>query len=167
MAQLQQHWTHGFEAPNFAHNAHLKLPTPKPATTIHLPTPTLLDLLNPTPADETFMFNHPDPYGAHEMLGEDEEDKETDNGEVAPTAASNIPPPFAAFVPTVPHITRGARRLQIESLIDLSNARLLARYTPKAEQTSSEHTTKVPIQKTSGKPMEWVKETWSMSDITF
>jgi hypothetical protein len=93
----------------------LKLPTPKPATTIHLPTPTLLDLLNPMPADETFMFNHPDPYGAHEMLDEDEKD-EAGDGEftaVAPTTALNIPLPFAAFVPAVPRITRGAFKSKI------------------------------------------------------
>ena len=61
MAQLQQHWTYGLEAPAYTHQTHLKLPKQNALAPIQLPTPRLADLLNPTPANDEVIFNHPDP----------------------------------------------------------------------------------------------------------
>ena len=170
MAQLQQHWTRGLNTPKFTHNAHLKLPKTKPATTIHLPTPTLADLLNPTAADEEFMFNHPDPYGALEMSEEEEDEEGTSvdasGTQPAPTTATTTATTTtapAASAPTI-QIIRGARRLQIDDLIDLSNVSLLKRYLPDAERAPPAST---PTLKPSGKAKEWVKESFSMTDLSF
>lgn len=110
MAQLQDHWTYGLESPAYTHSAVLHLPKPEIVPkTIHLPAPTLQDLLNPLTANnDESVFITSDPYGAESL--EDDESEAEDLG---------------------PVITRGSQveRLEIEKLVDLANPRLLARYT--------------------------------------
>lgn len=170
MAQLQQHWTCSLDTPKFMHNAHLKLLKTKPATTIHLPTPTLTDLLNPTAADKEFMFNHPDPYGALEMSDEEEDEEGTSmdasSTQPVPTTTTTTPTTTTAPAASTPaiQITCGAHRLHIDDLIDLSNVSLLKRYVPYAERAPPVST---PTPKPSGKAKEWVKESFSMTDLWF
>ena len=45
MAQLHDHWTYGLDTPKSTHTAALHLPRLKPSC-VHLPTPTLQDLMN-------------------------------------------------------------------------------------------------------------------------
>ncbi|KAF7327065.1 hypothetical protein MKEN_00281800 [Mycena kentingensis (nom. inval.)] len=111
MAQLQQHWTYGLEAPKTTHTARLALPDALPTTgkPTYLPTPRLDDLLNPaTDADmatdaarfEESLFNAPDPYHLESLSDDDEDDD-------AP-----------AVKPMEPEIMRGAPRLGIENLVN-------------------------------------------------
>ncbi|KAJ7599433.1 hypothetical protein C8J56DRAFT_1158345 [Mycena floridula] len=105
MIQLQHHWTYGLNKPEYTHSAKLDLPkSDRKYEVIEKPTPTLADLLNPVLGDEDLLFNHPDPYGVGAL---DSDDEEVD-------------------VPQV--VRRTGLRLEIEDLIDLSNANLLARY---------------------------------------
>lgn len=79
LAQLQQYWVHGLASFTSAHTAHLQLPTaPRPPdsayTSTSLPAPTLMDLLNPLPAEEELLFNPPDPYGVSQLDNDDADD---------------------------------------------------------------------------------------------
>ena len=80
MAQLQQHWTYGLDAPQYSHSTCLTLPKTKSSTTVVRPTPTLADLLNPVTNDDLdnteYLFNHPDPYG---MIAADNRDDDSDS----------------------------------------------------------------------------------------
>ena len=62
MAQLQQHWTYGLDAPQYSHTTRLTLPKAKPSTTIVRPTPTLADLLNPVASSDV-----DDPRGSRDL----------------------------------------------------------------------------------------------------
>jgi hypothetical protein len=135
MAQLQQYWRYGFTNPKYSHTATLTLPKTKPlAQPIQLPTPTLNDLLNPTPADsEESIFMLSDPYGAQAL--DDEEDDEDSEDEDSPT------------------ITRTSiERLQIDDLVDLSTPKLLARFieSPVSNNSTSKH---APL--TNSAPSKW------------
>ncbi|KAJ7599779.1 hypothetical protein C8J56DRAFT_1037389 [Mycena floridula] len=114
MAQLQDHWTHGLDTPEYTHSAHLKLHKNDTPAVLQLLTPTLADLLNPVDlaaGDEELLFNHPNPYNFGGM--EDDDDPDDDTLSVI--------------------IHRGSGRLNIEAYIDLSNKRLLNRYDGKSE----------------------------------
>jgi len=74
MAQLHDHWTYGLDAPKSTHTAALHLPTLKPSC-VHLPAPTLQDLMNPSSASDKLEeppFICDDPYGTP-MLDDDED----------------------------------------------------------------------------------------------
>ncbi|KAF7314722.1 hypothetical protein MKEN_00946200 [Mycena kentingensis (nom. inval.)] len=136
MAQLQQHWTYGLAAPETKHTARLDLPEALPASgnVSYLPTPRLDDLLNPaTDADftadaarmEEQLFNPADPYDLKSLSdGEDDEDDDEEEEE--------------------PMVIRGAPRLAIEDLVNLTNPRLLARYEGKKLTPSVPDTTQTP-----------------------
>lgn len=154
LAQLQQHWTYGLEDPTYTHSASLQLPKANPSSVIHLPAPTLKDLLNPTTADENLLFNHPDPYGA-ELLSDGEE---SDDDSESP---ADTPPLI---------VTRGESllRLEIDTLVDLTNAKLLARYSESKDAGKGKGKSKgkaapdvVPVD------APWVGEQWAGRDIDF
>jgi hypothetical protein len=105
MAQLHDYWTYGLDAPKSTHTATLHLPMSTPSH-VHLPAPTLQDLMNPSSASDEVeepSFICDDPYGTA-MLDDDDDDE--------------------------PIITRGlaVERLEIEKLVDLANSKLVARY---------------------------------------
>ncbi|KAF7980497.1 hypothetical protein HWV62_37998 [Athelia sp. TMB] len=149
LAQLQQHWTYGFEDPTYTHTASLRLPKANPSSAIHLPAPTLQDLLNPTAADEDLLFNHPDPYGAEFLNDGDESDSDEDT--------STSPPIVTRSDPVL--------RLEIESIVDLTNARLLARYAGPTKTGKEKETVTPDVEPTSGSP--WVAEEWASNNLDF
>lgn len=157
LAQLQQHWTHGLEDPTYTHTASLRLPKANPSSAIHLPAPTLKDLLNPTTADEDLLFNHPDPYGA-EFLNDGEESDEDEDDSASPPIA----PPI---------ITRGdsVLKLEIDKLVDLTNSKLLARYSDSKGAGKGKEKGKGKGKATDVVPVDspWVDEQWAAHDIQF
>lgn len=146
LAQLHQHWTHGLEGPTYKHAASLNLPRANPSSAIHLPSPTLKDLLNPTTADEGLLFNHPDPYGA-EFLNDGESDDDD------PSVLSPI-------------TTRGQSvpRLEIDKLLDLTSEKLIARYSD-GKGTGKTRARAVPEAVPVASP--WVGEDWAKQDFDF
>jgi hypothetical protein len=150
MAQLYDHWTYGLDAPKSKHSANIQLPKARiAATAIHLPSPTLQDLLNPnddSSEDPKFIFD--DPYGA-KFLADSDDDSNSDNK-------------------YVPIITRGAlERLEIDNLIDLSNSKLVARY---SESSSLHPAAAVQSAKPTRRPTtasaasEWTNQNWAAKD---
>ena len=106
MAKLQDYWRYGLGSPRSEQSATLKLPKAPKSTSVHLPTPTLKDLLNPAPPNEEPEFLTADPYGVQALSTE--EDDEGD-GSVIICDSDLI-------------------RLKIEDLIDLQNTKLQSHY---------------------------------------
>ena len=75
MAKLQDYWRYGLGSPGSEHSATLKLPKAPKSTSVHLPAPTLQNLLNPAPPNEEPEFLIADPYGV-QALGAEEDDEE-------------------------------------------------------------------------------------------
>ena len=145
MAQLQQHWTYGLEAPSYSHQAHLKLPKKDTHGQIQLPTPKLADLLNPSPANEDIIFNQPDPYDLDVLIDPDDEVDDSD--------ANNTD--------SMPHIIRGGSRLDIEGTVDLLNKNLVDRFDGKP-------TAPKPVEKQkTGKPLNWQPENYDANTVDF
>jgi hypothetical protein len=153
MAQLYDHWMYGLNAPKSKHSANLQLPKARiAATAIHLPSPTLQDLLNPnddSSEDPEFIFD--DPYGA-KFLADSDDDSNSDSGDV-------------------PMVTHGALEcLEIDNLIDLSNSKLVARY---SESSSSHPTAAVQSAKPTRHPTaasaasEWTDQNWAAKDANW
>ena len=63
MAKLQDYWRYGLGSPGSEHSATLKLPKAPKSTSVHLPTPTLQDLLNPAPPNDEPEFLIADQIG--------------------------------------------------------------------------------------------------------
>jgi hypothetical protein len=144
MAQLHNHWTYGLESPMYTHTATLHLPKPQTAPkTIHLPAPTLQDLLNPAPANEELSFICADPYGTQDLNDDESEAEDSE-----------------------PIITRGSQveRLKIEKLVDLANAKLLVRYTEPSRLTQPEKSATQPPRAAAS---PWSDDNWSAKDANF
>ena len=151
MAQLQQFWNHGFSDPNYTHKARLTIPKSKShPNTMVLPPPTLQDLLNPAPTDETENDNIlelPMPSAAAQALyGSMAFDDSDDDDESLPIT-----------------IVQGANleRLAIEALVDLSNPKLQARF----QEPSAAASGSANKDKTNGKqPNKATSSKWSEED---
>jgi hypothetical protein len=164
MAQLQQYWTYGLDAPQYSHTTWLTLPKVKPSATIVRPTPMLSDLLNPVINDNVddtaYLFNHPDPYGMIAAGNQDSDDDSDDDGDgILSTPAIPISGIDARLT------IRGGRCLKISEFVDLENARLLARYEDKLKSTKDSSTGKGAKKRVE--QVEWVKEVYSLADIMF
>ena len=143
MAQLHNHWTYGLESPMYTHTATLHLPKPHTAPkTIHLPAPSLQDLLNPAPAHKEPSFFCVNPYSAQDL---DDNKSEVEDSE--------------------PIITRGSHveRLEIEKLIDLANTKLLVCYMESSHPTQPQK----PAQPPRADPSSWSDDNWSAKDADF
>ncbi|KAJ4486622.1 hypothetical protein C8J55DRAFT_487596 [Lentinula edodes] len=156
MAQLQQYWRYGFSDPRYTHTARLELDhsSAHNLTQIQLPAPTLNDLLNPAQpntTDENLSFDISDPYGAKAL--DEEEDSEDENG----TDDMDGPPII---------VRAQMNHLKIESIVNLSNSKLLERYNPlpatKDIQEEKPSTSGSHSQKTStAKDVDWSpKDLW-------
>ncbi|KAF8912406.1 hypothetical protein CPB85DRAFT_1434460 [Mucidula mucida] len=148
VAQLQQHWMYGLEAPKHKHNSHLKLPAESASGSnkLYKATPTVSDLLNPLPDDQSLCDTDPDPFGL-QALQDGQEDNDDDLDIAFPE----------------PHIVRGAPRLQIKELVRLDEPKLLARY----EGSPSVPKALVSQRKQTQKDGQWVEERWGLADINF
>ena len=159
MAQLQQHWTYGLDAPQYSHTTRLTLPKAKPSTTIVRPTQTLADLLNPVASsdvdDPEYLFNHPDPYG---MIAASDGDGDGDDGD-----GDVVANPTFGIDPL--HTVRHGRRLRISEFVDLENVTLLARYDDKPESGDGAKGGNGVVKPLE--PVVWVKEKYSAADIVF
>ncbi|KAF9059064.1 hypothetical protein BDP27DRAFT_1371901 [Rhodocollybia butyracea] len=144
MAQLQQYWRYGFSDPTYTHTARLELANPSTSNTIQLPAPTLHDLLNPAGPETDVKnpsFDISDPYGTKAL--DNEEDSDEDDTEMEQD------PPLVVRA----HLDH----LKIESLVNLSNVKLLERYDPSSAPKV------VPTEKpsTSGSRSQ---SNWTMKD---
>lgn len=147
MAQLHDHWTYGLESPMYTHSATLHLLKAQAAPkTVHLPAPSLQDLLNLASANEEPTFFCMDPYGAQAL--EDDAESEEEGSE-----------------PTI--IMRGSQveRLEIEKLIDLANPKLLAHYKTPLQPATSTQPAK-PAQAPSVATL-WSDENWAADEADF
>ena len=143
MTQLHDHWTYGLESPTYTHTATLCLPKPQNAPkTIHLPAPTLQDLLNPAPAHEEPSFFCANPYGAQDL---DDNKSEVEDSEPIITHGSHV------------------ERLEIKKLIDLANTKLLVRYMESSHPTQPQK----PVQPPRADPSSWSDDNWSAKDADF
>lgn len=145
MAKLQDFWRYGLGSPGSEHSATLKLPTKPKSETVHLPAPTIEDLLNPAPPSEEPEFLIANPYGI-QALDAEENDEDSEDG---------------------PIIIRNSQleRLEIENLIDLRNTKLQARYT---DDSPSQMTRPVPrAQSIPTAPCTFTDEDWTKDDIDF
>ena len=109
MAQLQQYWTHGFNNPNYMHQAQLMIPKSQSQPShVLLATPTLQDLLNPVPADNIEFPPSPNAKELYSTMFDEVDDDES---------------LLITFVqgPILEH-------LMIEALVDLANPKLIARF---------------------------------------
>lgn len=145
MAQLQQYWTTGIGGTaKYKHNAHLTLPKPQTQpTTITLPAPTLQDLLNPESSDEDLADI--DPYGAAFL---DDGDSDDENDTPVITRSGNI------------------ERLEIDSIINLAEPKLIARF----DEPSTSSAPKASTAKAPPKPSEkWsaANSGWANKDFNF
>ena len=145
MGQLHDHWTYGLDAPKSTHTAALLLPTSTPSH-VHLPAPTLQDLMNPLSASnklEEPSFICDDPYGTA-MLDDDDDDENEE-----------------------PTITRGleVKRLEIEKLVDLANSKLVARYSGDPE--SKFLTPAVKVVPRAAPTDKWSDENWVAEEADF
>ena len=145
MAQLHDHWTYGLDAPKSTHTAALHLPTSKPSC-VHLPAPTLQDLMNPSSASDKLeepSFICDDPYGTA-MLDDDEDADDK------------------------PTVTRGleVKRLEIEKLINLANSKLVARYSGTLESKGSAPPA-VKIAPPTAVTDKWSDENWVAEEADF
>lgn len=144
MAQLQQYWTTGIGGTNskYKHTAHLTLPKPQTQpTTITLPALTLQDLLNPESSDDDL-----DPYGAA-FLEDGDSDDESDTPVV--TRSSHI------------------KRLEIDSIINLAEPKLIARF---EEPSPASSAAKAPAVQAPPKPSQkWLAANadWATKDFDF
>jgi len=111
------YWTYGLKSPEYTHKATLQLPTAQSTPkSIHLPALTLQDLLNPVSLDDekpSFFVN--DPYNAASLDDNEDEDDE----QLFITHASDV------------------QMLKINKLVDLTNSKLIARYSDSLETASS------------------------------
>ncbi|KAJ3913026.1 ribonuclease H-like domain-containing protein [Lentinula edodes] len=156
MAQLQQYWRYGFSDPRYTHTARLELDNSSAhnLTQIQLPAPTLNDLLNPAQpntTNENPSFDISDPYGAKAL--DEEEDSEDKSG--------------TDDMDGLPIIVRAQmNRLKIESIVNLSNSKLLECYNPspatkdiqkEKPSTSGSHSQKTLV----AKDVDWSpKDLW-------
>jgi len=143
MAQLHNHWTYGLESPMYTHT--LSSPA-KPQTApknIHLPAPTLQDLLNPAPANEELSFICADPYGTQDLNDDESEAEDSE-----------------------PIITRDLklRDSRLRKLVDLANAKLLVRYTEPSRLTQPEKSATQPPRAAAS---PWSDDNWSAKDANF
>ena len=150
MAQLQQYWTNGIggTTAKYTHNAHLILLKFGEATSITLPAPSLHDLLNPDPASDDSIIET-DPYGAT-LLKDDEFEDDNDNVTLPLTPG--------------PVITRSSalERLEIDSIINLAEPKLIARFN---ERSSASIKSKAPATHISQKTSESQK--WSAANTNW
>lgn len=147
-AQLQQHWTYGLDAPQYTHQAQLKLPkTNNPAASVQLPTPGLADLLNPITNDE-LLYANPDPYDLSTVDDPDDEDGDEDDYNNEESR---------------PRIIRGGASLDIDEIVDLQSRKLRDRYSAK---TPDRH----PVVATSSltkTPEKWVQDQYNPANLDF
>ncbi|KAL0070992.1 hypothetical protein AAF712_001550 [Marasmius tenuissimus] len=141
-AKLQLHWTHGLGKTSSKHQVHLEVPKEQKSTREiqyrQLPTPTLSDLLNPTPANEETLFNVSNPYSPDSLVDRDDEDD---------TSFLTI---------------RSGRRLDIKDFIDLLNINLLNRYDGKAIQGPSPASEAIQSRKPGE---EWKEEHYKADEF--
>lgn len=148
MAQLQQYWAGGIgqSDSNFTHTAHLNLPKPQtqPAS-VTLPAPTLQDLLNPAPLDNTL----DDIYGAR-FLDEDDNDDEN------------------ASEPTVNIIRSGQLgRLAIDQLVNLAEPKLIARFNPSRSDPIRKAPSAQPAPRSTQEEWSAANSQWATKSFTF
>jgi hypothetical protein len=143
MAKLQDYWRYGLGSPGSEHSATLKLPKAPKSTSVHLPAPTLQDLLNPALPDEEPEFLIADPYGI-QALGAEEDDEE--DGPVIIHDSDLI-------------------RLEIEDLINLQNTKLQSRYME--DSTAKPMVSTLCAHSTTAAPRKFTNEDWSKDDFLF
>ena len=149
MAQLQQYWTDGIggTTSKYTHKAHLTLPKSQSqatATTITLPAPSLQDLLNPDPANDDSLFEN-DPYGAAFL--EDDECEAPDD---------------------MPVISRSStlERLEIDSIINLAEPKLIARFNENSSAATIKSKAPAAAQLSQKTSQKWsaANANWATSD---
>ncbi|KAJ6564274.1 hypothetical protein B0H19DRAFT_1067853 [Mycena capillaripes] len=155
MGILEKYWKYGFNTSNvYTHTSRLTLDnfdenTSPPTRTF--PAPTLQDLLNPIPLapnpSEATLFDNPDPYG-HRALEDDDDGAPDENAS-----------------PSIIIRSSDARRLAIETLVNLEAPALLARLNPptvtkpSAGTSAARSTPPVPQkEKWSPKNASWGKD---------
>lgn len=143
MAKLQDYWRYGLGSPGSEHSATLKLPKAPKSTSVHLPIPTLQDLLNPAPPNEEPEFLVADPYGIQALSAEEDDEEDA------------------------PVIIRDSDliRLEIEDLIDLQNTKLQLRYTDNL--TTQPTVAALCAHSTTAAPRKFTNEDWSKDDFLF
>jgi hypothetical protein len=147
-AILQEHWTKGLGAPDYKHQAHIKVPKLEAAqSTIQRPAPKLMDLLNPTPANDPFQACESDPYKLNDMWDPDNE-FDLDEG-----------------MSSAPTILWGGGSLAVEEWVDLDNSNLLARFSEDGVQPAPKAATKDSPKPSAAKEAEWVEENYSVDDL--